>query len=176
MRGFLHGQVSRWRHNRPAIFAAEPAGGHGADPRHRSLVGCCGANGKRFWLYRQAKDGPGRRRCRHPPGSSGFCLSPGPSGSPRAGGQSARTARSGCRRPRRRRRCVWECAGCGGVHFGRRGFSKDHRPEIFRWLSGSCSTTMAVPSAARCGRATPPTTYCTAVVFETLSPPWRNQC
>jgi hypothetical protein len=57
MRGFLHGQVGRWRHNRPAIFAAEPAGGHGVDPRHRSLVGCCGANGKRFWLIGGQKTG-----------------------------------------------------------------------------------------------------------------------
>ena len=52
--------------------------------------------------------------------------------------------------------------GQGGEHFGHRGFSKDHRPDLHQMVVGAVlDDRVGGRSAARCGRATPP-----------MSPPW----
>jgi len=47
--------------------------------------------------------------------------------------------------------------GEGGEDLGRRGKSKDHRPDLPKWWSAWYWTTRDVRSAASCGRATRPT-------------------
>lgn len=47
--------------------------------------------------------------------------------------------------------------GEGGQDIGPRGFSKDHRPDLYQMVWGPCSTAQGDRSAANCGPATPPT-------------------
>jgi hypothetical protein len=47
--------------------------------------------------------------------------------------------------------------GKGGATLGRRGFSKDFRPQLHRWCSASCWTDMTARSPRSSGPATPPT-------------------